>query len=194
MPLRFFFVLPGVTFQFQFFLNNLGISNEDKRKLFEKLLLRFGAGAKNSVGFGKFKDIQQLKLVTDTDWFIGFQPLKAKIWNKNINTEEEDEDEDDEVEFQSPKVEIKENRINNPAVTETDDWINPLELKRGNLVKATILSSLNGNRIVLLHIKTLRITQNLPGKGEVNSIIDVKVQNIEGSISKGNFNVKVMKA
>lgn len=187
VPLRFLKVLPGVTFQFQFFLNSEGISTSDKIKLFKELLLRFGAGAKNSVGFGKFNDAPPINPGTSPNWFIGFQPLQTKIWDEDDYTEEYDDDETDPV-----IVNIELDKVKNQEVAETEDWINPLDISRGIVLKATILSSLNGNLKVLLHIKGLRIIQNLSGKGDLNSIINVRVSNIEGSLAKGNYVVKVI--
>jgi CRISPR-associated protein Cmr6 len=184
VPLRFLKVLPGVTFQFQFFLNSIGISNEDKRKLFEELLLRFGAGAKSSVGFGKFRNPHPPYPKTDQNWFISFKSLPQKKWD-----EEPDEEQDDSDSLVIPKKEVT-NKI--PEITETDDWIDPLNLKTGSVLKATVLTSSNGNLLIRLHIKGIKIVQNMPGKAEKDSIINVKVQNTEGKLDKGNFKVKVI--
>ena len=186
VPLRFLKVLPGVTFQFQFFLNSLGISSEDKRRLFEKLLLRFGAGAKSSTGFGKFINNLVADPVIDQNWYIGFQPLPLKNWDEDADS---DEEQDDLIPVKVPLTKVT-TKI--PEVSETDDWINPIDIKIGSVLKANVLSSLNGNLKILLYVKSIRIIQNLRGKEEVNSIIKVKVQNIEGNLNKGNFMVKVI--
>lgn len=56
-PIRFLKIAPGVTFTFQFKLveskiDNVTITPDDKLKLFEKILLDFGIGAKRNVGYG----------------------------------------------------------------------------------------------------------------------------------------------
>ncbi len=186
VPLRFLKVLPGVTFQFQFFLNSIGISHEDKRRLFEELLKRFGVGAKSSVGFGKFIDTKATYHNTDQSWFIGFKPLQSKIWDEDVDTGEEP-DEPNPVKATIEKVKTK-----IPEVPETDDWINPIDIIRGSILRAKVLSSQSGNLKILLYVKGFRIIQNLSAKGEINSIINVRVSNIEGSLKKGNYSVKVI--
>lgn len=182
LPLRFLKILQGVTFHFQFYLNDKGISSENKIKLFEELLIRFGAGSKSSVGFGKFVKEPKSDPEISNDWFIGFQPLRKKIW-------EEDEQDEHEVPIINN---TGEKPTLDPPIQECEDWMNPEEIKKGNIVKATVLSSLNGNLKIRLHVKKINITQNLQSKGEKNSIIDVKVQNTEGNINKGNFTIKVI--
>lgn len=61
-PLSLLKVRPDVTFEFLFLLNNYVaadgttiMSAEDKKNLYEKLLLLGGIGAKTNVGFGQFK-------------------------------------------------------------------------------------------------------------------------------------------
>ena len=62
IPLSFLKILPGVTFEFRFKLNNNQniderlLSVESKLELFKKLILLFGVGAKTNVGYGQFKD------------------------------------------------------------------------------------------------------------------------------------------
>ncbi len=53
-PLQFLKVLPEVTFCFQFRLHNGIISAEQKKRLFQKILLTLGIGAKTNVGYGQF--------------------------------------------------------------------------------------------------------------------------------------------
>ncbi len=59
IPIRFLKIVPGVTFTFQFKLvetkfEDITIVPEDKCKLFKKILLDFGIGAKRNVGYGNF--------------------------------------------------------------------------------------------------------------------------------------------
>ena len=62
IPIRFLKIAPNVTFTFQFQLidscleNNRKISFNEKLKLFEKILLYFGIGAKRNVGYGNLTD------------------------------------------------------------------------------------------------------------------------------------------
>ncbi|HED01041.1 MAG TPA: type III-B CRISPR module RAMP protein Cmr6 [Proteobacteria bacterium] len=58
IPIRFLKIAPDVTFTFQFklkdscFKNSQKISSNEKLKLFKKILLDFGIGAKRNVGYG----------------------------------------------------------------------------------------------------------------------------------------------
>lgn len=55
-PLRFLKVSPKVRFQFQFDLKDgKTLTAQNKLKLFKKILLTIGAGAKTNVGYGQFK-------------------------------------------------------------------------------------------------------------------------------------------
>jgi len=62
-PVRFIKVRSGVRFRFQFFLHDTLIAEgckftaEMKEKLFRQILLDFGIGAKNNVGYGQFSEI-----------------------------------------------------------------------------------------------------------------------------------------
>lgn len=61
-PLRILKILPGVAFRFQFRLNNYGgLMAEEKKALFQYLLLEYGMGAKTATGFGQFSNEQQLE-------------------------------------------------------------------------------------------------------------------------------------
>lgn len=53
-PIKFLKVMPGVTFEFRFKLNNGLLTAGQKKTLFEKLLLWGGIGAKTNVGYGQF--------------------------------------------------------------------------------------------------------------------------------------------
>ncbi len=64
VPLPFIKVLPGVHWQFSFFLDDIeidgiSISAETKKKLFKKILLEQGAGAKTNVGYGRFEEVAE---------------------------------------------------------------------------------------------------------------------------------------
>lgn len=54
-PIQILKVLPGVVFRFQFDLKSGLILADEKLKLFEKILLTTGAGAKTNVGYGQFQ-------------------------------------------------------------------------------------------------------------------------------------------
>ncbi|RLB77566.1 MAG: type III-B CRISPR module RAMP protein Cmr6 [Deltaproteobacteria bacterium] len=52
-PIKFLKILPGVTFRFQFDLKNNGkLQGFQKLKLFKKIILDLGVGAKTNVGYG----------------------------------------------------------------------------------------------------------------------------------------------
>lgn len=54
--MRFLRVNPGVTYQFRFILRNQeSFGAEDKRELFEEIILALGLGAKTNVGYGRFQ-------------------------------------------------------------------------------------------------------------------------------------------
>ena len=59
-PIRFFKVLPDVTIEFRFCLADGLITAEEKKKLFNDLLLTFGAGAKTNVGYGVFEEVENI--------------------------------------------------------------------------------------------------------------------------------------
>lgn len=62
IPIRFLKIAPVVTFTFQFnlkdsyFENNQKITSKEKLKLFKKILLDFGIGAKRNVGYGNLRE------------------------------------------------------------------------------------------------------------------------------------------
>ncbi len=53
-PIKFLKVLPGVAFRFQFDLKDGSIAADQKCRLFKKIILDLGIGAKTSVGYGQF--------------------------------------------------------------------------------------------------------------------------------------------
>lgn len=60
IPLTFLKIASGVTIEFRFDLKDsvicgIKVSAEDKLRLFEKILLEFGIGAKTNVGYGQFE-------------------------------------------------------------------------------------------------------------------------------------------
>lgn len=56
IPIKFLRVQPEVTYQFQFDLENSnGITAEQKKQLFQQIILDLGLGAKTNVGYGQFK-------------------------------------------------------------------------------------------------------------------------------------------
>jgi CRISPR-associated protein Cmr6 len=58
VPLMFLKILPEVTIQFQFDLKSGLLSAEQKKELFQRLLLDFGIGAKTNVGYGQFDEVE----------------------------------------------------------------------------------------------------------------------------------------
>lgn len=56
VPIKFLKILPDVKFQFQFRLNDFNeiITADVKEKLFRKIILALGIGAKSNVGYGQF--------------------------------------------------------------------------------------------------------------------------------------------
>ncbi len=64
---QFLKILPNVQFQFNFKLTDNGeLSAENKLKLFEKILLDLGIGAKTNVGYGQFKYVPPpIELLSD---------------------------------------------------------------------------------------------------------------------------------
>jgi CRISPR-associated protein Cmr6 len=65
VPIPFLKVLPNVVFSFRFDLNNSFVLPEfnisNKIKLFQKILLTLGIGAKTNVGYGQFSEIDENK-------------------------------------------------------------------------------------------------------------------------------------
>ena len=55
IPVQFLKIMPGVTFQFNFNLNNGLIKSQEKLALFNRILSDIGIGAKTNVGYGQFK-------------------------------------------------------------------------------------------------------------------------------------------
>lgn len=65
IPLKFLKVLPGVVFQFSFRLSDVGgISADEKKRLFQDILLTIGAGAKTNVGYGQFVEYKDQSVNT----------------------------------------------------------------------------------------------------------------------------------
>ncbi|BDU50898.1 type III-B CRISPR module RAMP protein Cmr6 [Haliovirga abyssi] len=54
-PLRFLKVAPGAVFEFKFDLKEGILGEEEKKSLFEEILLDLGIGAKTNVGYGQFE-------------------------------------------------------------------------------------------------------------------------------------------
>lgn len=67
IPLRFLKVSANVTFRFYFELSNGLLSKENKLRLFEKILLDLGVGAKANVGYGQFIGNNEKKILEDLD-------------------------------------------------------------------------------------------------------------------------------
>lgn len=56
-PIKFLKVLPSVIFRFQFALTDGLISSDNKLKLFQRIILDLGLGAKTAVGYGQFEKV-----------------------------------------------------------------------------------------------------------------------------------------
>ncbi|MCS6935781.1 MAG: type III-B CRISPR module RAMP protein Cmr6 [Chitinophagales bacterium] len=54
VPIQFLKVLPGIGFEFRFLLNDSTWKSNVKERLFQKILLTLGIGAKTNVGYGQF--------------------------------------------------------------------------------------------------------------------------------------------
>ncbi|MBK7696406.1 MAG: type III-B CRISPR module RAMP protein Cmr6 [Saprospiraceae bacterium] len=85
IPIKILKVLPGVTFKFQFLLNNEGeLDAKQKLKLFNYILLNFGAGARKGVGFGQFENPTNVS--TEGNNYINFKELASKEWGITSGT------------------------------------------------------------------------------------------------------------
>lgn len=80
VPLMFLKILPEVTIQFQFDLKDGLLTKKEKEKLFGRLLLDFGIGAKTNVGYGQFTENEPVagtsSGVSDEDDRNGENPKK----------------------------------------------------------------------------------------------------------------------
>jgi CRISPR-associated protein Cmr6 len=83
VPIPFLKVLPNVVFSFRFDLNNSFVLPEfniaNKIKLFQKILLTIGIGAKTNVGYGQFEEPQSIGLKKNTN-----SPIQHLQLNKGI--------------------------------------------------------------------------------------------------------------
>jgi CRISPR-associated protein Cmr6 len=66
-PLRFLKVSPNVTFKFYFELSNGIIGRENKLRLFDKILLDLGVGAKTNVGYEQFIGDNEKNILEELD-------------------------------------------------------------------------------------------------------------------------------
>jgi CRISPR-associated protein Cmr6 len=60
IPIKFLKILPEIKIIFQFDLKDGILSTEEKQKLFEKIILSIGIGAKTNVGYGQFRKNQSI--------------------------------------------------------------------------------------------------------------------------------------
>ena len=93
VPLQFLKVLPGVTFRFDFKLNDIIDENgnkiltaEEKKELFRLILLDLGIGAKTNVGYGQFTN--HLENNSDSKRIIR-KVKQENVLNPNISKLEE---------------------------------------------------------------------------------------------------------
>lgn len=55
IPIKFIKLMPNIVLRFQFDLKEGMLTQEEKKKLFEQILLDFGIGAKTNVGYGRLE-------------------------------------------------------------------------------------------------------------------------------------------
>ena len=61
-PVKFLKVLPSIDIQFQFHLKDNLLTGDEKKKLFRRILLLLGVGAKTNVGYGRLVDVEESSL------------------------------------------------------------------------------------------------------------------------------------
>lgn len=178
VPLKHLKILPGVKIKFQFLLNDKGgLSSDEKAKLFEYILLEFGAGARKGTGFGQFVPKTIVSNPFSENGFIEFDDFDSEGW-------------DEEYESQKPKQPNNKQQKQH-TIIEDDTWKDPQEIKKGVIVCGTIITALSGALKVLLHIKGKKIIVSLNGKGAESQVLDLVVNSTEGKPEKDNFNVRV---
>lgn len=184
LPLKLLKIRPGVTIKFQFILNNIGLNIEDKEKLFRELLLRYGVGAKNSVGFGKLIAKEgEIFSKNSNEEYLKFS--KSQEMSPEDDREHKEGEKINEIQTQEKVEEIK--------ISESDDWLLGSQVSKGSVIPATVIAVKDGNIKIQLHIKGYNMTQSIPGKEEIGTVIQVKVLNVEGKAEKNNLNFKVYK-
>lgn len=184
LPLKLLKIRPGVTIKFQFILNNVGLNIKDKEKLFKELLLRYGVGAKNSVGFGKLiANREEIFSNNSNQEYLKFS--KSQEMSPDDDREQEEGEKINEIQTQEKEEEIK--------ISESDDWLVGSQVSKGSVIPATVIAVKSGNIKIQLHIKGYKMKQSLPGKEAVGTVIKVKVSNIEGKPEKNNLLFKVMR-
>ena len=84
-PVQFMKILPGVTFRFDFRLNNEVIDADLKLELFRQIILDLGIGAKTNVGYGQFIPTGSIRHKKDEN-IDGFIQPNVKIEENKGNT------------------------------------------------------------------------------------------------------------
>jgi len=160
-PIKFLKIIPDVEITFQFRLNDIGLKKDKKKKLFEYLLLKYGAGAKTSSGYGQFK--KQIDLNTNNlDYFkiSNFKPI-------NLNREV--------------------TKLPKPPIKTNPEWKSIEDVKLNGTLKATVISFDSGSTKVQLHLRDFNELKALQGKFEIQSEINVKIMEIYKDKIKGKF-------
>ncbi|NPA44447.1 MAG: type III-B CRISPR module RAMP protein Cmr6 [Chlorobi bacterium] len=173
-PIRFLKILPNVEIKFQFRLfDSGGLSADEKVKLFEFLLQKYGAGAKTSSGYGQFKKNISQNKISDLPVFGNFIAISLDNKGKIPETSQT-------TQTQQPKK---------AEISQDDTWVELDTLKIGSLVWGTVLSYSNGNAKIKLHIKDKDIVINVNGKFSKTEKAKLIITETSGKIEKGNFTI-----
>ena len=180
-PIRFLKILPDVEIKFQFKLfESGGLKANEKEKLFEYLLQKYGIGAKTASGYGQFKKSENKSPDNQTGFvhFDDFSPIELDAEINQVYIEKE--------KAIKQKVVEKKESIN---IKQSDDWPELNSLKPNSRIKGTVISYKDGNAKIRLHIKNKEIVLGLQGKYKQNEILSLMVKETLGSIKKGNYTI-----
>ena len=116
VPIKFLKVLPDVTFDFRFHLEGIkgGLTVEERKTLFENILLLHGIGAKTNVGYGQFIALSKEELVASKTWQKELQEKWQEARQKAIEEKAEAEQREKDVQFKDefdedmPKISLSE--------------------------------------------------------------------------------------
>lgn len=145
VPLRFLKVLPDVTFEFFFCAQNSriipGLTAENKKRLFERIILDFGIGAKTNVGFGQFTE-DDLKCVIDTDNKREGTAVKSGNTKNSTGVVNDDNRKNcgktEEKEFKIENIEENKRNKNEQVARVKNTMIFgiPMDIKKGDIIIA----------------------------------------------------------
>ena len=202
-PIQFIKVLPNIGFKFRFTLKDSPNCTSDLKKLiFKHILLTLGIGAKTNVGYGQF-------ITTETHDENNKNKIESEQKNKqgqnqgneNNNTSHQSKEKFIRQNYEAKskyekQAELPNNKVKNDSkivVEENTNWILPEDIvsKKVETLTATVVSSSNGNLKVRVHVQKFSITSNVSGNEQNGSEIQVKVQNVEGSIKNKNLSFKI---